>query len=196
MNMTPNIPGVSASGPVIQQVPVNQVAYDYIPVLRDLLPQFRGIPGYYYLQVEVNNQSRAENEGWLEVANSVTYRVEGPNGSCDCRLYCWGSRIAGADYKSSKRECFVDRDILAATGHKNGSATDLAADPEPETTGSIAAETTVPAASMPPTPPPEQPELTMALCGARGLKGNMGKDAHERRCKKCLAIQSETQQGE
>lgn len=183
MSNMPNIPGLENAP--IQHLTTEQFTYDEIPVLRDLLPMFRGIPGYYYLQASVANQKRAEGEGWVEVANSVTYTIRGPKGSIDVRLYCYGRRIPSIDHKSSKRECFIDRDILEATGLSNASAVELATAPltQPE-----------PRAPMAPLPAPEPVvleknedgvELMTALCGKEGLKGIMGKAAHERRCGAC-----------
>jgi hypothetical protein len=94
--------------------------YDHIPQLKELLPQFRGWPGIYYLQVEVNGQSAAEAEGWKEVANSITYKIVGPKGSCDARLYCYGNKVPGVSHQSNKRVCEVDLNIMEITGLENG----------------------------------------------------------------------------
>jgi hypothetical protein len=152
--------------PVVQRVSAEVFTYDHLPVLRELLPQFRGIPGYDYLMVEINNCERAEAEGWLEVANSITFGIEGPKGRCSVRLYCWGERVPGLDYKSSKRNLGVDKKILEVTGHRNEGA---------------AAE----AAVETPAPPEVESTEWRALCGATGSTGKIGKDAHERRCGKC-----------
>lgn len=187
MTSIPNIPGLK-SAPPIQHVSSEHFSYDHVPVLRELLPQYRGIPGYYYLQVEVNNLARAENEGWLEVANCVTYSIKGPNGSCNARLYCYGARIPGADYRSSKRECFVDRAILEATGLRNESAMDIAetAEPEAPVAEDVSPLEAVYAALA------EDVLLMKSLCGLRDdLKGENGKAAHERRCKHCAEKRAE-----
>jgi hypothetical protein len=115
----PNLPGVK--GPV-PSATYTEYTYDSVPELKHLLPQLRGVPGFYYLQVAIHNQRRAEAEGWREVAGGVTYTIRGPKGSCDARLYCFGDRIYGSDYKSSKRDCLVDTDIFELTGWANGGA--------------------------------------------------------------------------
>jgi hypothetical protein len=91
----------------------------------------------------------AEAEGWLDVANCVTFTIQGPKGSCDAKLYCWsptGDRIPSTDYQSSKRQCYVDLLIKEETGLTNESAL-LIQEPEvPETSNeaeAVLAETQV-----------------------------------------------------
>ena len=93
--------------------------YDHIPALKELLPRLRGVPGLYYLQCAVQNQILAEEEGWAQVADTVTYSIQGPSGTCDVRLYCCGTPIPGAGYQASKRICVVDRVIMLQTGLAN-----------------------------------------------------------------------------
>ena len=94
--------------------------FDHVPALKELLPRFRGVPGLYYLQCAVQNQVLAQEEGWLEVVDTVIYTIKGPSGHCDTRLYCCGEPIPGGGYQSSKRSCMVDRVILLQTGLVNG----------------------------------------------------------------------------
>ena len=115
---SPNLPGVNPTNSAAW-TPPEQFTYDHVPLLRELLPQLRGVPGFYYLQCSVLNKRRAEAEGWQEVANTVTYSIAGPNGQIDATLYCFGERISGSDYSSGKRDCLVDLDIFEATGHTN-----------------------------------------------------------------------------
>jgi len=107
-------------GPVTAKKPTGTYVYDHIPQLRELLPEYRGIPGIYYLQVWVEGQDIAEEAGWVEVANSVTYKIKGPKGICKCRLYCTGTRIPGANFQTSKRTCEIDKNIMEITGLSNG----------------------------------------------------------------------------
>ena len=126
---TPNLPGVANPE---AWTPPEQFTYDHIPRLRELLPQLHGVPGFYYLQCAVINKRRAEAEGWQEVANTVTYTITGPKGSVDVSLYCFGERVSGSDYKSSKRDCLVDLTIESGTGHAvKGETEKFEAAPEP-----------------------------------------------------------------
>ena len=114
-------PPVVPGQPVVAQVAASAMyVYDHIPQLRELLPQFRGWPGIYYLQVEVRGQSWAEAAGWKEVANSVTYKIKGPDGECDVRLYCLGDKVPGSCHLSGKRVCEVDLNIREITGLWDG----------------------------------------------------------------------------
>ncbi len=115
---TPNLPGVATES-TVAWTPPEQFTFNHIPLLRELLPQLHGVPGFYYLQCAVANRRRAEAEGWQEVANTVTYTITGPSGQIDATLYCFGERVHGSDYKSGKRDCLVDKAIFAATGHTN-----------------------------------------------------------------------------
>ncbi len=110
-------PPVVPGQPVVAQVPASAMyVYDHIPQLRELLPLFRGWPGIYYLQVGVLGQSTAEADGWKEVANSVTYKIKGPEGVCDVKLYCMGDKVPGSCHLSGKRTCEVDLNIREITG--------------------------------------------------------------------------------
>ena len=124
---SPNLPGVANPS---AWTPPEQFTYDHIPRLRELLPQLHGVPGFYYLQCAVINKRRAESEGWQEVANTVTYTIRGPSGTIDVSLYCFGSKVGGSDYKSSKRDCLVDLSIQDATGHTISGPTQQFDDPE------------------------------------------------------------------
>lgn len=128
MSATPNLPGVKTAQ-ATDWIPPEQFTYDHIPRLRELLPQLHGVPGFYYLQCAVANRRRAEVEGWQEVANTVTYTIRGPDGQIDATLYCFGERVSGADYRSSKRDCLVDELIFQTTGHRNGDSERF---PDPE----------------------------------------------------------------
>jgi hypothetical protein len=109
-------PPVWPGKPVVVRVPEATVIFDHIPTLKELLPQFHGIPGFYYLQVAVQGKSIAEREGWAPVADRPTYTIMGPEGSCDMNLYCVGDRVPGVTHQSGKRTCEVDLNIREITG--------------------------------------------------------------------------------
>jgi hypothetical protein len=117
----PNLPGLSTKETAAWTAP-EQFTYNHVPLLRELLPQLHGVPGFYYLQCAVANRRRAESEGWQEVANTVTYTITGPKGNVDATLYCFGERVSGSDYRSSKRDCLVDLAIFETSGLTNSDA--------------------------------------------------------------------------
>ncbi len=90
--------------------------FDHIPSIKELLPQFRGLPGFEYLQCCVNNLRRAQDEGWSEVEKTVIYTVEGPKGSVDMKLLARGHRIPGQPHDSGARLCLCDTSVQPLTG--------------------------------------------------------------------------------
>lgn len=120
--------------------PVRQWIFDHIPSLKELLPQFRGLPGFEYLQCCVNNLRRAQDEGWYEVEKTVIYTVEGPKGSVDMKLLARGKRIPGQPHDSGARLCLCDKSVEPLTGlwinpHKHEDEDDT--EPEPQTVESV-----------------------------------------------------------
>jgi hypothetical protein len=93
-----------------------QFVFDHWPSLGELLPKWQGIPGYTYFQCCVTNLRRAQDEGWVEVDNTVIYTIEGPKGSVDLKLLCRGRRIPGQPHNSGARLCFADKTGEALTG--------------------------------------------------------------------------------
>jgi len=91
--------------------------FDHIPSLRELLPKHRGRPGLEYFQCCVTNLRRAQDEGWLEVDNTVIYTVVGPRGQAHMKLMARGRLIPGQSHDSGARLCFCDRTIEPMTGH-------------------------------------------------------------------------------
>jgi hypothetical protein len=87
-----------------------------IPRLKDLLPKLHGQPGFVYLQVCVQNQRRAQDEGWNEVGNTVIYTIKGPKGEAHCKLYAIGKSIPGQSHASGRRVCYVDDEVETLTG--------------------------------------------------------------------------------
>ena len=90
--------------------------FDHIPDLRELLPKFRGRPGFDYLQCCVINLRRAQDEGWVEIDNTVIYIVEGPSGSADMKLMGRGQPIPGQPHNSGARLCVCDKTVEGLTG--------------------------------------------------------------------------------
>lgn len=127
---TPNIPSLRNAPQSF--APAKAFTYEGIPKLLQLLPQLRGVPGFYYLQVAVVNARRAEDEGWRPVAATAIYTITGPKGSCDVSLYCFGDRIPSGNYQASKRECYVDWEVLRVTGLTNGNDAVEQFEPEEE----------------------------------------------------------------
>ena len=90
--------------------------FDHIPSLKELLPQYRGLPGFEYMQSCVQNLRRAQDEGWYEVEKTVIYTVEGPKGAVDMKLLARGQRIPGQSHDSGARLCFCDTSVEPLTG--------------------------------------------------------------------------------
>ena len=97
--------------------PVRTLVFDRLPRLGiDLLPKNGGIPGYYYLVVAIQGQKVAEAQGWELVGGIETFTVQGPEGSVDARLYCFGEKLPSANYQSSKRTMEYDINVKEITG--------------------------------------------------------------------------------
>lgn len=88
----------------------------FIPRLKHLLQQRRGIPGIHYYQVCTHNLRLAQDRGLREVDNTLVYTITGPKGSVDVKLYCFGKPIPGQSHLSGRRRLFCDPDIEARTG--------------------------------------------------------------------------------
>jgi len=82
--------------------------FDHWPSLRELLPKWRGRPGFIYFQCAVVNLRRAQDEGWVEVDNTVIYTIEGPRGTVDVKLLCRGKLTPGQPHNSGERLCYAD----------------------------------------------------------------------------------------
>jgi len=117
MSMQLPLPGaMSRQEPGSVYKPPEQYVFDHIPGLPELLPQFRGIPGFEYFQCCVVNLKRAQEEGWVEVINTVVYTVEGPKGRTDMKLLARGNRVPGASHNSGARLCRADLAVQELTG--------------------------------------------------------------------------------
>jgi hypothetical protein len=90
--------------------------FTHIPDLRELLPKFRGRPGFEYLQCCVANLRRAQDEGWTEVENTVIYTIEGPKGEASMKLLARGKPIPGATHNAGARLCVCDKSVEGLTG--------------------------------------------------------------------------------
>jgi len=117
--------------------------FDHIPSIKELLPQFRGLPGFEYLQCCVNNLRRAQDEGWSEVEKTVIYTIEGPKGAVDMKLLARGQRIPGQPHDSGARLCLCDTSVEPLTGlwinpHKHPEGATPTADWQPVETGPTA----------------------------------------------------------
>ena len=93
-----------------------QYVFDHWPSIQELLPKWRGRPGFTYVQCCVANLRRAQDEGWVEVDNTVIYTIEGPKGSVDLKLLCRGQLIPGQPHDSGARLCYGDRTGEELTG--------------------------------------------------------------------------------
>ncbi len=101
----PNTVSQTPAGAVYQP---QQYVFPHWPSLAELLPKFRGRPGFTYFQCCVANLRRAQDEGWVEVDNTVIYTIEGPKGSVDLKLLCRGQLIPGQPHDSGARLCYGD----------------------------------------------------------------------------------------
>lgn len=93
---------------------------DFIPTLRQLMPQTGGIPGFSYAQVIVSNLTKLQNDPdatWYKTKDlEDAYTIKGPKGSADVVLCCTGKAIPGQDPSAGARICWVDQSILNRTG--------------------------------------------------------------------------------
>ena len=90
--------------------------FKHIPGIKELLPKYRGLPGFQYFQCCVQNLRRAQDEGWTEVDNTFIYTIEGPKGSVDMKLLARGKRIPGQSHDSGARLCYCDTSVQPLTG--------------------------------------------------------------------------------
>lgn len=116
-----------------------QYVFDHVPDLRELLPKWRGRPGFTYLQCCVVNLRRAQDEGWVEVDNTVIYTIEGEKGSADMKLLCRGKMTPGQPHDSGARLCLCDLQVEGLTGvwinpHQHEEDTEITETPEPSLT--------------------------------------------------------------
>jgi len=116
MSMNLNLPGQVAKTTPGQPYKAQQFVFDHVPSLRELLPQFRGLPGFEYLQCCVQNLRRAQDEGWTEVERTVIYTIEGEKGRVDMKLLARGKRIPGQPHDSGARLCICDKTVEEMTG--------------------------------------------------------------------------------
>ncbi len=132
--------------------------FTHIPDLRELLPKFRGRPGFEYLQCCVANLRRAQDEGWTEVEGGYIYTIEGPKGGANMKLLARGKPIPGAAYNAGARLCVCDKSVEGLTGvwinphlhEEELEVPDLATQGGPATPSRVEETTT-------PTPEPETP---------------------------------------
>jgi len=103
-----SMPSAVSTTPPGQLYKPQQFVFDHFPSLRELLPKFRGAPGFTYFQCCVVNLRRAQDEKWKEVDNTVVYTVEGPKGSVDLKLLCRGKLTPGQPHNSGARLCYGD----------------------------------------------------------------------------------------
>lgn len=116
MSMNLNLPGNLSRAAPGQPFEAQEYVFDHVPSLRELLPQYRGLPGFEYMQCCVQHLRRAQDEGWVEVQNTVVYSIEGPNGRVDMKLLARGQRIPGQPHDSGVRLCLCDKTVEKATG--------------------------------------------------------------------------------
>ena len=112
-----NMPAsVAAAQPGAPYVGEETYEYDHVPSLKELLPKFRGVPGFQYFQCCVVNLRRAQDEGWTEVVGGIVYRIKGPKGSVDMKLLTRGERTPGAAHNSGARICGCNTLVQELTG--------------------------------------------------------------------------------
>lgn len=92
--------------------------FDHIPYLHELLPKYRGMPGFVYAQVCTQTHRRAQEEGWKPLSDGVVYTIRGPLGSADMILLARGKAIPGQSPDAGARLCGVDRLVEELTGHR------------------------------------------------------------------------------
>jgi hypothetical protein len=131
LSMPPTVP----STPPGNAYQPRKYVFDHVPDLRELLPKWRGRPGFTYLQCVTSNLRRAQDEGWVEVDNTVIYTIEGPKGSADLKLLCRGSLTPGQPHDSGARLCYCDKAVEQLTGiwvnpHNHTEDPDKNLDPE------------------------------------------------------------------
>jgi hypothetical protein len=116
MSMNLAMPGQVAKTTPGQPFKSEEFVFHHVPGIRELLPQFRGLPGFEYLQCCVENLRRAQDEGWREVENTVIYTIEGELGRVDMKLLARGKRIPGQPHDSGARLCICDKTVEEKTG--------------------------------------------------------------------------------
>ena len=90
--------------------------FDYVPGLQKLLPKQAGRPGLEYMQCCVVNLRRAQDEGWVEVENTVVYDIIGPKGGVSMKLLARGKITPGQPHNAGARLCFCDKSVEMLTG--------------------------------------------------------------------------------
>ncbi len=92
------------------------VSYNHIPFLAELLPQYRGMPGFVYAQVCTQTLVRAQSEGWQHLGDRKVYTIVGPQGQADMILLTRGQPIPGQSPDAGARLCGVDNLVQELTG--------------------------------------------------------------------------------
>ena len=106
-------PMVDRAGKSLSATPV----YDHIPQLEEMLPKYRGQPGFVYAQIPAQLRIRAREEGWFDLDTPYLYVIEGPDGEANMHLLTRGSHIPGQSPDSGARLCVVDEMVEDLTGH-------------------------------------------------------------------------------
>jgi hypothetical protein len=116
--MTTSLPLPSTLTPTDPATPfqTRNLVFDHVPGLKELLPKHGGRPGFEYSQSCVVNLRRAQDEGWLEVENTMVYTIAGPRGEANMKLYCRGKLIPGQPTDSGARLCRCDIIVEELTG--------------------------------------------------------------------------------
>ena len=160
MTVDLKMPGqLGRQAPGAPYIPPKPFVFTEIPGLKDLLPEFRGLPGFEYLQCCVINLRRAQDEGWVEVENTFIYTCQGPKGSVDMKLLARGQRIPGTAHNSGARLCLCDRTVEALTGLWINPKQHLDEAPPEDTTLSSATQNEDPATPDAVDPSQESPQV-------------------------------------
>ena len=92
------------------------LTFDHLPDLWDLLPPDGGVPGILYAQVCAHNARHAQATGLRPIRGAVYYSISGPKGQAAMVLMGKGSPIPGASPCAGARELFTDSEVTKLTG--------------------------------------------------------------------------------
>ena len=95
-------------------------AFDFVPELKDLLPETGGHPGLKYAVALLEHAPLFQNDPEMRWSQDPNYphvfKVTGPKGFIHLQLWRRGKIIQGASTQSGARECSYDKEIAVRTG--------------------------------------------------------------------------------
>lgn len=118
MAMPTNIPQELFGGSVetAEYKRENEWIFEFIPTLKDLLPEYRGRPGFYYAQIPTGMLRAAQDAGWDRLERTAIYSIIGPKGQVDMELVVRGRPIPGQSPDAGARLCMISRSVEEITG--------------------------------------------------------------------------------